>query len=422
VANVLDSGSRPQQYGLFDRALTAYKPDGWEQPERKGENVKHMSLKLVLVTALALATSGPLTGAASTATAGAGPTFKHLGPLAFGPDGVLFVADSQDVSITALQLATQMAGGAPGTKDVPGINQKIAALLGIDAKNLLITDMVVNPKTGNAFIAAMRGLGATATPVLLRVDGAGKIDLIGLDQVRYTRIGVPNPPPAQTPLVLGERKIPVPNYPDKVDPAGLMGVQTITHMAFMNGKLYVSGLSSEEFASRMRVIPYPFTTADNGASVEIYHGSHGQLETFSPVFTFVPYTIDGVPSIVASYLCTPLVKFPVSALEPGSKVQGTTIAEFGSGNRPIDMIIYKKNNQDFILMSNNVRGVMKVPTAPFGKAEPITKQIAGTAGVPFETIGSMKGVQQLDLLDSTHALLLVQSQPGTLDLQAAALP
>src|SRR5689334_4906476 len=82
--------------------------------DRKGENVKHMSLKLVLVTALALATSGPLTGAASTATSGSGPTFKHLGPLAFGPDGVLFVADSQDVSITALQL-TQMAGGAPGT-------------------------------------------------------------------------------------------------------------------------------------------------------------------------------------------------------------------------------------------------------------------------------------------------------------------
>jgi len=371
---------------------------------------------------LALATSGPLTGADSTATSGSGPTFKHLGPLAFGPDGVLFAADSQNVSITALQLAKQMAGGTAGTKDVPAINQKIAALLGVDAKNLLITDMVVNPKTGNTFISAMRGLGADATPVLLRVDGAAKIDLIALDQVRYTRIGLPNAPPAETPLVLGERKIPVANYPDKVDPAGLMGVQTITHMAFVDGKLYVSGLSSEEFASRMRVIPYPFKTADNGASVEIYHGSHGQLETFSPVFTFVPYTIDGVPSIVASYLCTPLVKFPISALAPGSKVQGTTIAEFGNRNRPVDMIIYKKNNQDFILMSNNVRGVMKVPTAPFGKAEPITKQIPETAGVPFETVGSMKGVQQLDLLDATHALLLVQSQPGTLDLQAAALP
>ena len=384
--------------------------------------MRHTSFRVMAVMAFALATSGSVTGAAPTAISGSGPTFKHIGPLAFGPDGVLFAADGQDVSIAALQLGQQMAGGAPGTRDVPAIDQKIAALLGIDAKNLLITDMVVNPKTGNAFISAMRGRGAGATPVLLRVDGAGKIDVIVLDQVRYSRIGLPNPPPSETPLVLGERKIPVANYPDKVDPAGVMGVQTITHMAFIDGKLYVSGLANEEFASRMRVIPYPFATADSGASVEIYHGSHGQLETFSPVFTFVPYTIDGVPSIVASYLCTPLVKFPVSALAPGSKVQGTTIAEFGNRNRPVDMIIYKKNNQDFILMSNNVRGVMKVPTSPFGKAPAIAKQVPDTAGVPFETIASMKGVQQLDLLDSSHALLLVQSAGGALDLQSAALP
>lgn len=378
--------------------------------------------KLVLVALVALATTSSPSAVSSTASSGSSPTFKHIGKLAFGPDGVLFAADGQEVSITALQLARQMAGGVPGTKDIPAIDGKIAALLGVDVKNLLITDMVVNPKTRNTYISVMRGQGPSATPALLRVDGAGKIDVIAFDQVRYSRIGVPNPPPAETPLVLGDRKLPVANYPDKIDPKGLMGVQTITHMAFIDGKLYVSGLSNEEFASKMRVIPYPFVTADNGTSVEIYHGSHGQLETFSPVFTFVPYTIDGVPSIVASYLCTPLVKFPVSALKPGSKVQGTTIAEFGNRNRPVDMIIYKKNGQDFILMSNNTRGVMKVPTTPFGKAQAITSRIPETAGVPFETIASMKGVQQLDLLDSSRALLLVQSASGALDLQAAALP
>jgi hypothetical protein len=163
-------------------------------------------------------------------------------------------------------------------------------------------------------------------------------------------------------------------------------------------------------------------TADNGTSVEIFHGSHGQLETFSPVYTFVPYTVDGVPSIIASYLCTPLVKFPIAALGPGGKVRGTTIAEFGNRNRPVDMIVYHKNGQDFLLMSNNVRGVMKVPTAPFGKAPAITSKVTDTAGVPFEPIPSMKGVQQLDRLDDMHALLLVQSSTGDLDLQSAALP
>ena len=388
----------------------------------EGGDVPRTYFTLVVAAVLAVATSGSTGAASSTATTGSNPTFKHIGTLAFGPDGVLFAADGQEVSITALQLAARMSGGVPGTKDIPAIDQKIAALLGVDVKNLAITDMVVNPKTRNTFISVMRGQGAGATPVLLRVDGAGKIDVVSLEGVKYSRIGMPNPPPAETPLVLGDRKIPVANYPDKVDPKGLMGVQTITHMAFIDGKLYVSGLSNEEFASKMRVIPYPFVTANNGASIEIYHGSHGQLETFSPVFTFVPYTIDGVPSIVASYLCTPLVKFPVSAFEPGSKVQGTTIAEFGNRNRPVDMIVYKKNGQDFILMSNNVRGVMKVPTSPFGKASAIKTQIPNTAGVPFETVESMKGVQQLDLLDPSHALLLVQSSGGTVDLQAAELP
>jgi hypothetical protein len=386
--------------------------------------MRSMYAKMALVAALGIATAGASAAVNSAATTGLGPTFKFIGTLAFGPDGVLFAADSQDVSITALQLGREAAGGAPGTKDIPAIDQKIAALLGTDARNLLITDMVVNPRTRNTFISVMRGQGAGAAPVLLRVDGAGSIELVALDHVRYSRIALPNPPPEVTPLVLNGKPIPVTNYPDKVDPKGIMGVQTITHMAYMDGKLYVAGLSNEEFASKLRVIPYPFAKADNGASVEIYHGSHGQLETFSPVFTFVPYKIDGEPSIVASYLCTPLVKFPVSSLQPGNKVRGTTIGEFGNRNRPVDMIVYNKNGQDFILMSNNVRGVMKVPTSPFGKAAAISSQVRDpeTAGVPFETVSSMQGVQQLDLLDPTHALLLVQSAGGALNLEAVPLP
>ncbi len=384
--------------------------------------MRSRALKLMLVGVLGLATSLAPEAAGTTATSGVTPTFKHIGKLAFGPDGVLFAADGQEVSITALQLGAQAAGKTPGTKDIPSVDQKIAGLLGIDAKSLLITDMVVNPKTRNTFISVMRGVGTGATPVLLRVDGAGALDVVAFEAMKYSRIGVPNPPPAETPLLLSNgRKIPVPNYPDKVDPKGLMGVQTITHMAFIDGKLYVSGLSGEEFASKMRVIPYPFANADEGTSVEIYHGSHGQMETFSPVFTFVPYEVGGEKQIIASYLCTPLVKFPISALKPGGKIQGTTIAEFGNRNRPIDMIVYKKDGQDFILMSNNQRGVMKVPTTPFAKAQPITAHVPDTGGVPFETVASMKGVQQLDLLDGSRAMLLVQGTSG-LNLEAVALP
>jgi hypothetical protein len=378
--------------------------------------------KLMLVAALSIAATGAPWAAASTATTGVTPTFKHIGKLAFGPDGILFAADAQEVSINALQLAKQMAGGAAGTKDIPAIDQKIAGLLGIDASNLIISDMLVHPKTRNTFISAMRGTGAGATAVLLRVDGAGKIDVVSFDQVRYSKIGLPSPPPAETPLLLANgQKFPVNNYPDRFDPKGLMGIQTITHMAFIDGNLYVSGLSGEEFASKMRVIPYPFATADSGTSVEIYHGAHGQFETFSPVFTFVPYRINGEPNIIASYLCTPLVKFPVAALKPGSKIRGTTIAELGNRNRPIDMILYKKDGREFLLMSNTNRGVMKIPTDTFGTAPAITSPVAEKAGVGYETIASMQGVEQLDMLDASQTLVLARSD-GALNLSTVPLP
>ena len=138
-------------------------------------------------------------------------------------------------------------------------------------------------------------------------------------------------------------------------------------MSFVSGKLIVAGLSNEEFASKLRSFAYPFVAADPGTSVEIFHGNHGALETRSPVYTFIPYTIDSKPYVIASYTCTPLVRFSMESLK-GSKVVGTTIAELGAGNRPLDMILYKKDGKEFLLMSNNSRGVMKIPTADFGTA------------------------------------------------------
>jgi hypothetical protein len=192
-------------------------------------------------------------------------------------------------------------------------------------------------------------------------------------------------------------------------------------MAFLNGRLYVAGLSNEEFASKLRSLEYPFVTADRGTSVEIYHGNHGQFETRSPVYTFVPYMIDNTPYLIAGYLCTPLVKFPVASLKPGAKILGTTIAELGNRNRPLDMVLYKKNGDEFLLMSNNSRGVMKIPTSRFGSEPAITTPVGGTAGVGYETITSMTGIEQLDLLNDTHSLVLARSE-GALNLDAVLLP
>ena len=46
-----------------------------------------------------------------------------------------------------------------------------------------------------------------------------------------------------------------------------------------------------------------------------------------------------------------------------------------------------------------------------------------TAGVPFERVASMQGVEQLDRLDDSHALVMARaSEDGPLNLEAVALP
>ena len=115
------------------------------------------------------------------------------------------------------------------------------------------------------------------------------------------------------------------------------------------------------------------------------------------------------------------MKFPVDSLK-GSKVVGTTIAELGAGNRPLDMILYKKDGREFLLMSNNSRGVMKIPTANFGAAAPITARVTSeTAGIAYETIASMKDVEQMDMLDAQRSIVLTRAN-GALNLSAVALP
>ncbi len=66
---------------------------------------------------------------------------------------------------------------------------------------------------------------------------------------------------------------------------------------------------------------------------------------------------------------------------------------------------------------------MKVATDGFATAPGITAKVATeTGGVGFEPVASLKGVEQLDLLDAQRALVLTRTDGGALSLQAVALP
>jgi hypothetical protein len=360
------------------------------------------SLKVVALLALVLsAVSSP--GARSAAVA-AGPALQSIGPIAFGPNGDLLVSDPMAATIFSIKLGALASGPTAGTGDVTGIDEKVAGVLGTAAADIRIVDLAVNPASKNSFVAAMRGQGTAAQPALLRIDGAGKIELVSLATVQFSSVSLPNPA--------------------AVSPNGRGGrAQSVTDLAYANGRVFVAGLSNEEFASKLWSVAYPFTSVDQGTSVEIFHGNHGRLETRSPVMAFQPLTIAGQPHIVAGYTCTPLVKIPVASLAPGQKIVGTTMAELGSGNQPLDIITYQKGGQEYLLMSNSRRGMMKIATAGFANAQPITTPVPeGTAGVKAESVASLANVEQMDLLDTGRAVIIARSDAGARSLSAVPLP
>ena len=106
----------------------------------------------------------------------------------------------------------------------------------------------------------------------------------------------------------------------------------------------------------------------------------------------------------------------------GSELKGTTIAELGNRNRPLDMIAYQKDGKSYLLLANSSRGVMKIPTEGAGSAEGITAPVSGTKGIGYDKISDLKGVIQMDKLDEGHAVILTQDQDGPLNLKTVELP
>src|SRR6185295_6045387 len=133
--------------------------------------------------------------------------------------------------------------------------------------------------------AVSRGRGPGAVPVIVRVKPGGKLEVVALDKVKFSRALLPDAP---SDGVVGEGN-------RKSNPRQ----EAITDIAFLEDRVLIAGLSNEEFASTLRAIPFPFQTVLNGTSVEIYHGAHGRFETRSPVRTFVPFKVGNEPSLLA---------------------------------------------------------------------------------------------------------------------------
>ncbi|MEO5602596.1 MAG: hypothetical protein ABIR06_16860 [Cyclobacteriaceae bacterium] len=327
------------------------------------------------------------------------PDIQSINGLAFGPNGILFIGDSKNASVFAIDTQDKTMVDKGQAVDLKNIDQKIASLLGTEAKNINILDLAVNPVSKKIYCAVQSQDGK---PVLLTIVG-DKIQPVNLKNIAFSRVSI-NYAPAD----------------DAKDQRGRpLRVWAISDLVFSDGSVMVSGISNQEFSSVFRKIPFPFTNAQEQASLEIFHAARGRYETNSPIKTLTTAELNGKKYLVESYTCTPLVLFPMDELKAGKHVKGRTVAEFGAGNSPIDLLSFKKGDDSFLIMANSSCPVMRVKYKSIENYEgsltdPIRESYA-TAGVDFVSL-PVVNVQQMDILDEANILVLQRKVNGDLDL------
>lgn len=365
------------------------------------------SLAVVIVTGL-IFTAGFTGSEVNEYTANfetGAPGHMAIGELAFGPEGILFYGDSPGASVYAFDTQDRESNMTSNPLNVKDVQRKIAQKLGAGTDDISIQDMAVNPVSHKAYISLRREQGNVASYHLLTVAGDGTIEELDLSNVRFSRFKLNNVPSSGATDRRGNS----------------LRSSSITDLSYANGKVYVAGISNEEFSSGFRQIAFPFKGKESLSTLEIYHVSHGQYETNAPIRTFVPYTIDGSNYIVAGYTCTPLVLFPMDNLKDGQHVRGKTVAELGSRNRPLDIIPYTDGNgRDALMIANSSYSVMRVNPTDFKGQSHLDQPLEEgnkTKGVAFESL-DYENVIHMDNLNGEYMVMLQKMDDGTTDLRS----
>jgi hypothetical protein len=310
--------------------------------------------------------------------------------LAFDDKGTLYIADWKAARVYAVTVPPVAAAtGAPF--NLQDVQQSIARALKVKEATLRFEDLAVQPGTGLAYVSVIAG----GKPAVVAIDAAGKVRRLPTSDLK-SFVTIADLPSSSESFW---RDLPAPAL-------------TVTDMKVHDGKLYLAGLSNRNFASALRVFDLPFDGKGKTATVEMYHPVHNQIETRAPIRAMTFATIDGVPSMVAAYTCTPLVLIPLNAIEDGAHIVGKTIGEMGWGSAPVGMVSYKLGDKEMVLLANSSRSADLMSVSDIaeqarlpGLKDPISvpdKPYAGVKG----TMTPMSAVTRFDNLDDKLLLAL----------------
>ena len=124
------------------------------------------------------------------------PDLRSTGPIAFGPDGILFVADNINATIFALD-AVDATAPVQEVPSVENLDVKLAAYLGCPVEDVHVRDLAAHPLTGAVYLSVMRGAGEDALPVLIHVAPDGSLEAVSLEKVPFSSITITDAPSAE---------------------------------------------------------------------------------------------------------------------------------------------------------------------------------------------------------------------------------
>jgi hypothetical protein len=343
--------------------------------------------------------------------------FDSVGPIAFSPDGLLFVADNTRAEIVAVDLSDDEHTSVP--TEVDSLDARLATFLGCGRSDVTIRGLAGHPLSHAVFISVMRGAGDAAIPLLIRIAGDGTVSELDFETVSFARTAIDHAPafddqrqdersgygiPRYHRLVAdgeaGGQEYEVPGITLRVEAERLRDL-TVTDLAFVDGELLVAGASSEEFVSTLRRIPLPFGGNARASTLEIYHVNHGTYETYAPVRALTPYARGR--SILVTYTCTPIAYFPVAELIDGARVVGRTVAELGGANMPVDMVSFTRADGEYVLVSNTRLPLLKIDGRDIDTQDGLT-QHRQPRGVPWEAL-PQQGVGRMAVVGEQVVML-----------------
>lgn len=336
---------------------------------------------------------------------------ESAGALTFGPPGVLFVADSFAGQVVAFELAEK---AAPVRElRLERLDRRIAERLGRSPSQIHVHDLAISPVSHAAYVTVSSGPSledvriknapvGDRTPHLIRVSGDGEISEIELGRLPKTRAALEDVRESGMNRWGQDRRS-----------------WNVLEMKFVDETLFVSGVSNEEWSSKIRRIRYPFREAAASSSIRIFHTAHGRWETDAPARVFAPYERAGKKGLLAGFSCTPLVDISVADLESRRQVEGRTIAELGPGNHVLDMISVEHGGKTHFLLANHLHPFMSLALDDFEDARDLTRPTS-RAGIDRRPLAP-SGVTRLANLGDAHVVMLREGDGEGVDLITSAV-